>query len=99
MKSMSKKAMALLIIVAILSMVVVPTTKSYAATTYTQTLKSGISNFPEEYQTALKKIQELHPKWTFEAYYTGLPWDTLILNETATHGRNRVISSSDYSWK
>ena len=99
MKSMSKKVMALLIIVAILSIVVIPTTKSYAATTYTQTLKSGISNFPKEYQTALKKIQELHPNWTFEAYYTGLPWDTLILNETATHGRNRVISSSDYSWK
>ena len=99
MKNMSKKVMVLSIIVAILSMIVVPITKSYAATTYTQTLKSGISNFPKEYQAALKKIQELHPKWTFEAYYTGLSWDTLILNETATHGRNRVISSSDYSWK
>ena len=99
MKNMSKKVIILSIIVAILSMIVVPTTKSYAATTYTQTLKSGISNFPTEYQAALKKIQELHPKWTFEAYYTGLSWDTLILNETATHGRNRVISSSDYSWK
>ena len=99
MKNMSKKVIILSIIVAILSLVVVPTTKSYAATTYTQTLKSGISNFPKEYQAALKKIQELHPKWTFEAYNTGLSWDTLILNETATHGRNRVISSSDYSWK
>lgn len=99
MKSMSKKVIILSIIVAILSMVVVPTTKSYAATTYTQTLKSGISSFPEEYKKALEQIQKLHPNWTFEAYYTGLPWDTLILNETATHGRNRVIKSSDYSWK
>lgn len=99
MKNMSKKVMALSIIVAILSVIVVPTTKSYAATTYTQTLKSGISNFPEEYKKALEQIQKLHPNWTFEAYYTGLPWNTLILNETATHGRNRVISSSDYSWK
>ena len=99
MKNMSKKVMALLIIVAVLSIVVIPTTKSYAATTYTQTLKSGISSFPEEYKKALEQIQKLHPNWTFEAYYTGLPWETLILNETATHGRNRVISSSDYSWK
>ena len=99
MKNMSKKIIILSIIVAILSMIVVPTTKSYAATTYTQTLKSGISNFPKAYQKALEQIQKLHPNWTFEAYYTGLPWDTLILNETATHGRNRVIKSSDYSWK
>ena len=52
MKNMSKKVIILSIIVAILSMIVVPTTKSYAATTYTQTLKSGISNFPTEYQAA-----------------------------------------------
>ena len=99
MKNMSKKVIILSIIVAILSLVVVPTTKSYAATTYKQTLKSGISSFPEEYKKALEQIQKLHPNWTFEAYYTGLPWDTLILNETATHGRNRVIKSSDYSWQ
>lgn len=99
MKNMSKKVIVSLIIVALLSIIVVPTTKSYAATTYTQTLKSGISSFPEEYKKALEQIQKLHPNWTFEAYYTGLPWDTLILNETATHGRNRVIKSSDYSWK
>lgn len=100
MKNMSKKVIILSIIVAILSFIVVPTTKSYAAsTTYKQTLKSGISSFPEAYKTALEQIQELHPNWTFEAYYTGITWDTLVLNEMATHGRNRVINSSDYSWK
>lgn len=100
MKNISKKVIILSIIVAILSFIVVPTTKSYAAaTTYKQTLKSGISSFPEAYKTALEQIQKLHPNWTFEAYYTGIPWDTLVLNETATHGRNRVINSSDYSWK
>ena len=99
MKNMSKRVIILLIIVAILSMFIVPINKVYAATTYTQTLKSGISSFPEEYKKVLEQIQKLHPNWTFEAYYTGLPWETLILNETATHGRNRVIKSSDYSWK
>ena len=99
MKNMSKKIIILLIIVAILSMFIVPINKVNAATTYTQSLKSGISSFPKEYQTVLEQIQKLHPNWTFEAYNTGISWDTLILNETATHGRNRVISGSDYSWK
>lgn len=99
MKNMGKRIFILSIIVAILSFIVIPTNKVYAATTYTQTLKSGIDNFPEEYKDILKQIQKLHPNWTFEAYYTGLPWETLILNETATHGRNRVINSADLSWK
>ena len=99
MKNMSKRVIILSIIVAMLSLFIDPINRVNAATTYTQTLKSGISNFPKEYQAALEQIKKLHPNWTFEAYYTGISWDTLILNETATHGRNRVISSSDYSWK
>ena len=94
-----KKVLIIFIIVAILCLFVIPTNKVYAATTYTQTLKSGIENFPEEYKVVLEQIKALHPNWTFEAYYTGLSWDTLILNETATHGRNRVIKSAEPSWK
>ncbi len=93
------KILISLIIVATLCLFVIPTNKVYAATTYTQTLKSGIENFPEEYKVVLEQIQKLHPNWTFEAYYTGLSWESLILNETATHGRNRVIKSSELSWK
>ena len=55
------------IIVAILSIFVIPINKSYATTLYKQSLKQGISNFPKEYQNALEQIQKLHPKWTFEA--------------------------------
>lgn len=99
MQSMIKKIVIMFIMVVLLSLLIIPINKSYAATTYTQTLKSGISNFPKEYQEALNQIKKLHPNWNFEAYYTGLPWETLILNETATHGRNRVIKSSDLSWK
>ena len=99
MKNISKKVLILSIIIAILSIFLVPMKNVYAASTYTQSLKSGIDKFPKEYQSALKKIQELHPNWTFEAYNTGISWDTLILNETATHGRNRVIKSSDSAWR
>lgn len=96
--SIVKKVFILLIIVAILSIFIIPINSAYAATTYTQTLKSGISNFPKEYQDALNQIKKLHPNWNFEAYYTGISWDTLILNETI-HKRNRVINSADLSWK
>lgn len=99
MKNISKKILILSIITAVLSIFIVPINRVYAADTYTQTLKSGIDKFPEEYKKALEQIQKLHPKWTFEAYYTGISWDTLILNETATHGRNRVIKTADSSWR
>lgn len=99
LQSIVKKIFILLIIVAILSIFIIPINSTYAATTYTQSLKSGISNFPKEYQDALNQIKKLHPNWNFEAYYTGISWDNLILNETGTHGRNRVINSSDLSWK
>lgn len=97
--SIVKKVFVLLIIVAILSIFIIPINSAYAATTYTQTLKSGISNFPKEYQDALNQIKKLHPNWNFEAYYTGIPWNSVVLNETGTHGRNRVINSADLSWK
>ena len=93
-----KKILIILIIVAILCLFVIPTNKVYAASTYTQTLKSGIDSFPEEYKAVLEQIQKIHPNWTFEAYYTDISWDTLVLNET-THRKNRVIKSADASWK
>lgn len=97
---MSKKIFILILIICMLSLIIIPINNSFAAATkYTQSLKSGISNFPKEYQSALNKLKDLHPNWNFEAYYTGLSWNTVVLNETATHGRNRVIKSADESWK
>lgn len=97
--SIVKREFILLIIIAILSIFIIPINSAYAVTTYKQSLKSGISNFPKEYQNALNQIKKLHPNWNFEAYYTGISWDNLILNETGTHGRNRVINNADLSWK
>ena len=95
-----KKSFILLIIIGMLSFIIVPMNSSFAAAAkYTQSLKSGISAFPSSYKNALEKLQDLHPNWNFEAYNTGIPWSTLILNETSTHGRNRVIKSADSSWR
>lgn len=95
-----KKLFVLIMIIGMLSFVIVPINNSFAAAAkYTQSLKSGISSFPKAYQEALEELQDLHPDWSFEAYNTGISWSTLLLNETSTHGRNRVINSSDSSWK
>lgn len=97
-QKITKKILIVLIIIAILCLFVILTNKVYAASTYTQTLKTGIESFPEEYRGVLEQIQKIHPNWTFEAYYTGISWDTLVLNET-THRKNRVIKSAEASWK
>ena len=95
-----KKSFVLILIISVLAVLIMPLNASFAATKkYTQTLKSGISNFPKEYQSALKKIKDKHPDWNFEAYYTGIPWSTVLLNETSSHGRNRVIKTADASWR
>lgn len=95
-----KKSFVLILIISVLAVLIMPLNTSFAAAKkYTQTLKSGISNFPKEYQSALNKIKDEHPDWNFEAYYTGLPWSTVLLNETSSHGRNRVIKTADASWR
>lgn len=95
-----KKSFVLILIISVLAVLIMPLNASFAATKkYTQTLKSGISNFPKEYQSALNKIKDEHPDWNFEAYYTGIPWSTVLLNETSSHGRNRVIKTADASWR
>ena len=99
-KNINKKVIAIFIILFILSYTVMGLFNySKAATTYNQYIKSGISAFPEDYQEYLKKIQELHPNWTFDAYYTGIEWNDLVKNETAVHGRNRIINSANSLWK
>ena len=95
-----KKSFVLILIISVLAVLIMPLNTSFAAAKkYTQTLKSGISNFPKEYQSALNKIKDEHPDWNFEAYYTGIPWSTVLLNETSSHGRNRVIKTADASWR
>ena len=95
----TNKFLICVISIIMVSLILSPISIYAAAAKYTQSLKSGISNFPTDYQVALNKIKAEHPNWTFEAYNTGLSWDTLILNETSTHGRNRVIKSADASWR
>lgn len=98
-KRISSKKVVMLIIclIMILNIISVPI-KTYAASKYTQTVKSGVENFPKEYQEYLNKLKENHPNWSFDAYYTGISWNELLANET-DHGHNRVIKTADESWR
>lgn len=99
MKRISSKKIVMLIIclIMILNIILVPI-KTYAASKYTQTVKSGIENFPKEYQEYLNKLKVDHPNWSFDAYYTGISWNELLANET-DHGHNRVIKTADELWR
>ena len=93
------KVVALLTITIILNLLILPHI-SYAAT-YNQTVKSGISSFPKSYQNALKELQRMHPNWTFDAYYTGIDWNTFINSQTCStkKGISLISKSSEASWK
>ena len=93
-----KKIFIILIFVMLINIMLINTNKLYAASSYTQTIKSGIDAFPESYQEALRVLTEQHPNWNFEAYYTGISWDDLVANETNC-GHNRIINSANSLWK
>ena len=60
------------------------------STNYTQTLKTGIDQFPESYKSYLQKLQEMHPNWTFKAYYTGIDWNEL----TSSEAENKCLKNT-----
>lgn len=74
------------------------------AAKYTQYSKTGIEEFPESYQSYLKKLSDLYPNWKFTAFYTGITWDEFMKNESSlggssyTHGKNTVIKTANPLW-
>ncbi len=43
--------------------------------------EESIADFPESYKPYLRELHEKYPNWIFEAFDTGLDWDTVIDNE------------------
>ena len=74
---------------------------SQGASTYYQTVKSGISAFPDSYKAKLTELAKKYPNWKFQAYYTGISWNELIQKERGEEKihRNRVTVNSPSSWK
>ena len=48
--------------------------------------------FPESYKTLLRNLHEKYPNWVFEAYHTGLDWNTVI-DEESIAGKNLIPNS------
>jgi beta-N-acetylglucosaminidase/uncharacterized protein YgiM (DUF1202 family) len=54
--------------------------------------------FPESYKYYLRELHKLYPTWVFEAYHTGLDWNTVISKEGAL-GINLITNNKSLEWK
>ncbi|ROR26436.1 beta-N-acetylglucosaminidase [Mobilisporobacter senegalensis] len=54
--------------------------------------------FPESYKPYLRALHAEHPYWQFEAYQTGLDWETVIANQNKI-GKNLITNSKNIAWK
>ncbi|NLO09294.1 MAG: SH3 domain-containing protein [Clostridiales bacterium] len=56
-----------------------------------------VEGFPESYKDALRRLHAIHPNWVFEAYHTGLDWNTVIDAESIP-GKNTIPNSKSVEW-
>lgn len=54
--------------------------------------------FPESYKQSLRVLHKAHPYWQFQAYKTGIDWNTAVTNESKT-GVNLISNAKSEAWK
>lgn len=54
--------------------------------------------FPESYKPALRALHSQHPYWKFEAFHSGLDWETSIQKESVV-SKNLIPNSKNIAWK
>ncbi len=54
--------------------------------------------FPESYKPYLRTLHSQYPHWQFEAYHTGLDWNTAVSKESVV-GKNLIPNSKNIAWK
>ena len=54
--------------------------------------------FPESYKPFLRELHAIYPNWVFEAYHTGLDWDTVIAEESIA-GKSLIPNTKSIEWK
>ncbi len=54
--------------------------------------------FPESYKPYLRTLHKTYPNWVFEAYNTGLDWNTVISRESVL-GLNLISNGKSVEWK
>ena len=55
---------------------------------FTDDLKKA--GFPDSYIPALVELHEEHPNWKFEAFVTGLDWNTAVKGERKSHNQQLI---------
>ncbi len=60
--------------------------------------RMNAEGFPESYKPYLRELHSLYPTWVFEAFQTGLDWNTVILKES-TLGVNLISNGKGVEWK
>ncbi|MFV0341683.1 MAG: SH3 domain-containing protein [Anaerocolumna sp.] len=54
--------------------------------------------FPESYKPYLRTLHKTYPNWVFEAYHTGIDWNTAIARESVL-GINLITNGKSVEWK
>ena len=54
--------------------------------------------FPESYKPYLRSLHRQYPAWIFEAYQTGLDWNTVIAKQNVL-GKNLISNGKSIEWK
>lgn len=54
--------------------------------------------FPESYKQSLRVLHKAYPYWQFQAFRTGLDWNTAVANESKT-GVNLISNAKSAAWK
>ncbi|WP_312103317.1 SH3 domain-containing protein [Lachnoclostridium sp.] len=57
-----------------------------------------MQGFPDSYKPYLRALHEAYPEWTFEAYHTGLDWNSVIDNQSIP-GKNLISNGKGIEWK
>lgn len=60
-------------------------------------LKLINQGFPESYKDGLRQLHAKYPTWEFQAYHTGLDWNTVITSESVP-GRNTIPNTKSVEW-
>lgn len=89
---MLKKAASVILSLNLILSVITPLTAQ--ASTYEQKLRD--KGFTDGYIDSLVALHEKYPNWDFEAFNTGLNWDSAVAGERSTHSQQIIEKTSSY---
>ena len=75
---------------------IIPVTGVLTETEFEQEMSR--QGFPESYKPFLRQLHQQYPTWIFEAYHTGLDWNTVIEKESKL-GTNLISNGKSIEWK